>query len=88
MTERTRGRKWMRIRSQVMTRCNWLCEHCAQQGRVTPALEVDHIKPLHKGGTDALDNLAGLCAPCHEAKTARDMGYAVKVTIGVDGWPE
>ena len=87
MVERTRGRKWMRIRSAVMARSNWLCQECTKQGRTTPALEVDHIKPLHKGGTDAMDNLAALCVPCHEAKTAKDMGYTVKVTIGPDGWP-
>jgi 5-methylcytosine-specific restriction enzyme A len=85
---RTRGRKWMRIRGQIMTRANHLCEQCAKDGKTTPAREVDHITPIFKGGTDALSNLAALCIPCHEAKTARDMGYKHKARIGLDGWPE
>ena len=88
MTQRTLGRKWMRLRQAVMARANWLCEHCFKEGRPTPAREVDHVVPLCKGGTDALDNLAALCVPCHEAKTARDMGYRIKPRIGLDGWPE
>jgi 5-methylcytosine-specific restriction protein A len=78
----------MRMRQVVMNRANWLCEDCIKQARTTPAREVDHIIPLHKGGTDAIDNLAALCVPCHQAKTARDMGYRVKPRIGIDGWPE
>ena len=79
----------MRIRAKAMARANWLCEHCTKQGKTTPAREVDHIKPLHKGGTDAMDNLAALCVACHEAKTAKDMGFEAKrkVKIGADGWP-
>ena len=87
-TTRTRGRKWMRIRAQVLSRCGHLCEQCTKGGKTTPARHVDHITPLHKGGTDDLNNLMGLCIPCHEAKTADDMGYRHKAKIGLDGWPE
>lgn len=87
MVERTRGRKWMRIREQVLQRCNHLCEQCLKDGRDTPAREVDHIVPLHKGGTDALDNLSALCIPCHEAKTARDMGYRLRTRFDRSGKP-
>lgn len=45
------------------------------QGIVTEATEVDHVQPLFKGGTDHPSNLQSLCNPCHEAKTAEDMGY-------------
>src|SRR6185295_6255611 len=66
-TERTRGRKWMGIRAQVLS-ANPLCVHCLQQGRTSAATEVDHIVELADGGTDAWDNLQGLCTPCHQAK--------------------
>ena len=35
------------------------------------------------------ENRQGLCAECHAAKTAKDMGYQYrpKVVIGKDGWP-
>ena len=77
----------MRIRSLALSRCNHLCEQCTKQGKATPARHVDHITPLHKGGTDDLANLKGLCIPCHEAKTAQDMGYKARQAIGLDGWP-
>jgi 5-methylcytosine-specific restriction protein A len=44
------------------------------KGFVTEASQVDHIKPLFKGGTDAPANLQSLCVPCHEAKTRADAG--------------
>jgi 5-methylcytosine-specific restriction endonuclease McrA len=52
-----------------------------------PATEVDHIVPLSRGGTDALENLQSLCAQCHEAKTRRDMGWRDRPRFGPDGWP-
>ncbi|WP_405016408.1 HNH endonuclease [Kitasatospora sp. NBC_00070] len=39
------------------------------------ALEVDHIQPLSKGGTDTADNVQLLCKGCHRAKTRRDLGH-------------
>lgn len=36
------------------------------------SLELDHIVPLHRGGTDAPDNLQLLCSPCHKEKTIRE----------------
>lgn len=81
-----RGRKWQRIRWRVLTD-NPLCVECEKSGKVRLATEVDHVIPLHKGGTDDPANLQGLCADCHADKTARDQGYRVRPTIGVDGWP-
>lgn len=86
MKERLRGRKWQRIRWQVLS-ANPLCVQCEKAGRVKLASEVDHIVPLHKGGTDDLTNLQGLCADCHVDKTSLDQGHRVKPTIGIDGWP-
>jgi len=62
---------------------------CRAEGRVTPATELDHIKPLHQGGTDTPDNRQGLCTDCHleKSKTERGHEYHPKVTIGTDGYP-
>ena len=84
--ERTRGRTWERIRQRVLD-ADPLCRMCDAAGLVTAAQEVDHIVPLHRGGTDDPDNLQGLCKPCHAIKTAEDMGWAREAT-GLDGWPE
>lgn len=75
----------MVIRSKVLS-ANPLCVHCEAKGRTRKAEHVDHIVPLHQGGTDSLPNLQGLCIPCHEAKTAQDAGRQLK-SYGGDGWP-
>lgn len=60
-----------------------MCAMC----RTSVATELDHIKALANGGTNADDNLQGLCAECHEIKTIKDLGQRPRVTIGLDGWP-
>lgn len=86
MTERTRGRKWMAIRQAVLT-SEPRCTECRKDGRISIATEVDHIVALHKGGTDELSNLRGLCVEHHLAKTRADRGLKAKATFGTDGWP-
>ena len=76
----------MRIRHRILSR-DPLCVECERKGRVTLATEVDHRIPLAQGGTDADENLQGLCHDCHAAKTARDEGKTRKRAIGRDGWP-
>jgi 5-methylcytosine-specific restriction protein A len=43
---------------------------------VTAAEEVDHIKPLWRGGRNEWANYQGLCVPCHLEKTAEDKAIA------------
>lgn len=50
-----------------------LCVACDKLGRVSAALELDHVIPLWEGGPDADSNLQGLCIPCHAAKTAAEL---------------
>lgn len=85
-TPRIRGRKLQATRARVL-RMNPMCAHCLRKGLVRPAVEVDHILPLFKGGEDSTDNMQGLCAECHKVKTAQDKGHKPRRTIGVDGWP-
>ena len=35
----------------------------------TSSLELDHIIPLHRGGSNESDNLQLLCTDCHKVKT-------------------
>lgn len=39
---------------------------------LTSSLEIDHIQPLHRGGSNDPDNLQLLCVDCHKAKSARE----------------
>jgi 5-methylcytosine-specific restriction endonuclease McrA len=87
--DRIRGRALQRIRARVLRR-EPRCVSCLAKGRVSPAVEVDHIVPLFKGGDDDPHddaNRAGLCSACHAAKTALDLGYRVRPRIGADGYP-
>ena len=83
--KRTTGRKWQRIREQVLLE-EPLCRPCDTAGRVTSSTQVDHIKPIADGGTDERRNLQGICIPCHEEKTARENGYTMKKPIDIDGF--
>lgn len=49
-----------------------LCRVCKAKGRVVAADEVDHIVPIHLGGTDHESNLQSLCQPDHAAKTTAE----------------
>lgn len=71
---RMRGGRWAAIRGNVMRRDCGLCQDCLAAGATVPGVEVDHITPLHMGGTDDLRNLRLLCRACHASKTAREAG--------------
>ena len=63
------GRAWKRIRDRYI-KSHPLCEECKQNGNLTPAEEVHHIKPLSKGGGNEGSNLMALCKSCHSRITA------------------
>ncbi len=67
------GRTWKRIRDRYFA-AHPLCEQCEKHGRITPAEEVHHIKPLSQGGTNDYANLMALCTSCHSEITAREGG--------------
>ncbi len=81
MAERIQGRRGVAHRRSIRAH-EPLCRTCKAKGRVRLADEVDHIVPLHQGGTNDLHNLQPLCWECHREKTT---GKPV-VHIGVDGW--
>jgi 5-methylcytosine-specific restriction protein A len=65
--------RWQKLRLSFL-KDNPLCVVCLADGRVTPANEVDHIRP-HRG--DKLlfwnvNNLQSLCKSCHSCKTATE----------------
>ncbi len=88
--DRIRGRALQKIRREHF-KLHPFCVRC--QAKSPPqdrlATELDHIKPLHQGGTDTHDNRQGLCADCHVEKSKLERGheYRPKVRIGLDGFP-
>lgn len=57
-----------RIRFEVFKRDSFICQYC---GRSAPnvTLEVDHIEPISKGGTDDILNLITSCKDCNRGKS-------------------
>lgn len=86
-TKRIRGTTLQNIRKAHFHK-HPLCVMCMDQQRVTIAQELDHIIPLHKGGTDTEDNRQSLCQEHHLEKSKRERGHAYKPrqTIGIDGY--
>jgi 5-methylcytosine-specific restriction protein A len=88
-TARGYGSDWRKVRLLHLAG-EPLCRMCAEQGRVTAATDVDHIKAFEGLGDPLrLDrgNLRSLCRPCHMQRTARQASGREIARIGVDGWP-
>jgi 5-methylcytosine-specific restriction enzyme A len=77
-------RNWQKLRLMHL-RTSPLCVRCEERGWTVPATEVDHIRPLARGGTHDVENLQSLCKSCHSRKTARELrreeGNQTMVTI-------
>jgi hypothetical protein len=58
-----------KLRFEIFKKHNFTCQYC---GRKTPeiVLELDHIIPRSKGGTDNEDNLTTSCWECNRGKGA------------------
>ncbi len=59
------------LRFEVLKRAKFRCELCGISSE-EKALEVDHIVPRNKGGTDDLTNVEALCYSCNAMKRDRD----------------
>ncbi|AWD90194.1 HNH endonuclease [Dickeya phage Sucellus] len=63
---------WRKIKIKVIRRDCGLCQQCLRNGLYVPGVDVDHITPKSKSGSDELDNLELLCKKCHAHKTATE----------------
>ena len=59
------------LKYEVLKRARFHCELCGASADVK-ALEVDHIVPRNKDGSDELSNLQALCYSCNAMKRDRD----------------
>lgn len=57
------------LRTLVMERDEYRCVHCADH----EDLQIDHVTPISRGGTNDEANLQTLCGPCNRSKGARTM---------------
>ena len=65
------------LRYEVMKRDNFRCVLCGASAKDGVKLEVDHIKPVSKGGKTELSNLRTLCKNCNRGKRDRYDPYGV-----------
>ncbi|MGZ3628054.1 MAG: RNA-guided endonuclease IscB [Ktedonobacteraceae bacterium] len=63
------------VREYLLEQWQRTCAYCGAKD--TP-LQVEHIVPLGRGGSDRVDNLTLACAPCNQrkgSKTAAEFGF-------------
>lgn len=58
-----------RQRFVVLARDGFRCTYCGRDASDGVALEVDHIVPQSRGGTDHADNLVTACRDCNGGKS-------------------
>lgn len=84
------------IRQRVRQRAKNRCEYCLNhQEYVMGKLQIDHIKPVAKGGSDEEDNLCLACELCNQHKWTQTDGVdpqsgqrVVLFNPRQDRWPE
>ena len=61
-----------KVRFEVFKRDKFTCQYC---GKSAPdvVLEVDHIKPVSKGGNNSMLNLVTACFECNRGKTNTEL---------------
>ena len=82
------SRQWRNLRASVLSE-EPLCRMCDQQGRVTAATIVDHIKE-HKGNRELFfdrENLQPLCATCHSGRKRMQDRHGYSAACDQDGLP-
>lgn len=62
-----------KTRFEIFKRDGFTCQYCGQQPPAVK-LEVDHIDPQSKGGSDDEINLITSCFDCNRGKAARKLG--------------
>jgi hypothetical protein len=61
-----------KARFEVFKRDGFICAYCGSSPPLV-ILQVDHIHPVSKGGTNSLDNLITSCQPCNIGKGANNL---------------
>lgn len=64
-----------KIRFEVFKRDSFTCQYCGQKSPDV-LLEIDHIEPVAKGGTNDILNLVTSCQACNAGKSDRRLSDA------------
>ncbi len=58
------------IREWLGAKFGWACTYC---GATDTPLQIDHIQPKSRGGSDQLSNLTLACVSCNQSKNSSDL---------------
>jgi len=58
------------VREYLLAKFNRICAYC---GATAVPLNIDHIRPRSKGGTNKVSNLALACVDCNQSKGSADL---------------
>ena len=68
-----------KVRFEVFKRDNFTCQYCGSKAPQV-VLEVDHIEPVSKGGTNDILNLVTSCFDCNRGKSDRKLSDDSAIT--------
>lgn len=70
-TKEQRALMTPKLRTHIKERDNYTCQECGNSTHEEPnlLLEIDHIRPISKGGSTIESNLQTLCWKCNRAKS-------------------
>lgn len=57
--------EWAALRNEIFKRDDYTCRYCGERGK---RLECDHVFPVSRGGTHAVENLVTACFVCNRSK--------------------
>ena len=81
---RLRGRKLQAARLRIWSQ-DPHCAMCRKLLAYPHGFELDHKQALHKDGSNDDENMQVLCHPCHQVKTAQDMGFKERAKFDAEG---
>jgi len=74
-----------KLKLEVLKRDKFKCCICGKSPSTHPelSLEIDHILPVSKGGTDDIENLQTLCISCNRGK-GNDESFNIEIKDRID----
>jgi len=69
-----------KTRFEVFKRDNFTCQYCSAKPPKVP-LEIDHLLPVCKKGTNHIDNLITACFDCNRGKGGNELTSVPKTVI-------
>lgn len=70
------------VRKDVYAKCQGCCAYCGEKISIDD-MQVDHVVPLHCGGTNEIGNLLPSCRACNHYKATLDLEKFREMILGI-----